>query len=145
MEARVARLEANQTAIEKIMDSHQATLSRLIFALMGLIVVLVGKETAVSALKLGTPLMAYIQAVLISYTLGGLALFFLGRALQVKHFQPATFVTGLLFLFAALVRVSVGFENVTNESLQVVALFFAAGGVLSLGNTVHWWMGGRVA
>lgn len=136
---RIAVVETRLDHLEKDLTSTHQLLYRVIYSLLGLIGVLVGKESLQAALH-NTPWIEHLQFALTVYSIAGLALFLLVRGLTRPERGSLIIVSGLLFLGTAFLRVDAGFIVNSSLSQMSYSVPFMIGGLVLLVSSVYDWL-----
>lgn len=140
---KLASLEARVTGLEEKARETTSTLTKLIWALLGLIAALVGKESAVAALGGHTPMQAYVNFFLVCFIIGGLVFWAASDVFLSKRCNILPMLAAVAFFIMAGVRINLGLHDVTTRGMAVTALALLVGAMLILSEELLLWLENR--
>lgn len=136
---KLAGLEARVGGLEDKAKETTATLTKLIWGLLGLIAALVGKESAVAALGGHTPVMAYVNFGMACFAVGGLAFWGAANVFLAERCNTLGLLAAVMLFIVAGVRIDMGLHGLTDRGVAVIAGFFLIGVIFVAAEEVLLW------
>lgn len=144
---KLASLEARVNGLEDKAKETTSTLTKLIWALLGLIAALVGKESAVAALGGHTPVLAYINFFLVCFIVGGVIFWATADVFLSQRCNILPMLAAVAFFITGGIRIDMGMHNVTARGMTLITLALLVGAILIVIEETllwlenHWWSG----